>query len=41
MDIFNSSICGEESEGRDTMRGGGEAECFEGWVDKFLYGCMG
>lgn len=20
---------------------GGKAECFEGWVDKFLYGCMG
>lgn len=20
---------------------GGKAECFEGWVDKFLYRCMG
>lgn len=20
---------------------GDKAECFEGWVDKFLYGCMG
>lgn len=37
MDIFNSIICGEESEGR----GEGQSRVFEGWVDKFLYGCMG